>query len=124
MTIPPLRISSDAELPATGALLPRISPVLGNIRWGSGDEAAGGEEQTTASPYSGVASARGPLPPVYRPMPAAMMLVTTTDVIVTVEKPAMIILGRMFPSIAATSSGVSPAPLAASWLRIMVPGNP
>ena len=33
-----------------------------------------------------------------------------TEVIVTVAKPAMIIFGRMAPSMAATSSGDSPAP--------------
>jgi hypothetical protein len=48
------------------------------------------------------------------PMRPAMMLVTTTEVIVTVANPAMIILGRISCSMAATSSGVSPAPLAAS----------
>ena len=38
------------------------------------------------------------------------MPVTITEVMVTVEKPATIIFGRIAPSMAATSSGVSPAP--------------
>ena len=53
-----------------------------------------------------------------------MMLVTITEVIVTVENPATIIFGRIAFSMAATSSADSPAPLAASWDRIIVPGNP
>ncbi len=52
------------------------------------------------------------------------MPVTITEVMVTVEKPATIIFGRIAPSIAATYSGVSPAPFAASWDRIIVPGKP
>ena len=58
------------------------------------------------------------------PIRPARMLVTTTDVIVTVENPATIIFGRIDPSMAATSSGLSPAPLAASCERIIVPGKP
>lgn len=58
------------------------------------------------------------------PIRPAMMLVTMTEVIVTVEKPATIIFGRISCSMAATSSGLSPAPLAASWDRIIVPGKP
>lgn len=38
-----------------------------------------------------------------------MMLVTTTDVMVTVENPATIIFGSTYTSIASRSSGVSPA---------------
>jgi len=42
-----------------------------------------------------------------------MMLVTMTEVMVTVENPATIILGRISCSMAATSSGVSPV-----WLTM------
>ena len=41
-------------------------------------------------------------------------LVTKTEVMVTVEKPATTILGRMLPSIALISAAFSPALLAAS----------
>lgn len=58
------------------------------------------------------------------PIRLAINPVTTTEVMVTVENPAMIIFGKIWPSIAATSSGVSPAPRAASWDRIIVPGKP
>lgn len=58
------------------------------------------------------------------PMWPARILVTMTEVMVTVENPATIILGRISCSMAATSSGDSPAPRAASWERIMVPGKP
>ena len=53
-----------------------------------------------------------------------MMLVTITEVMVTVENPATIIFGRISCSMAATSSGDSPAPQAASCDRIIVPGKP
>lgn len=53
-----------------------------------------------------------------------MMLVMMTEVMVTVENPATIIFGRIEFSMAATYSGLSPAPLAASCDRIIVPGKP
>ena len=47
-----------------------------------------------------------------------------TEVIVIVENPAVTMIGRIFCSITAISSSVSPTAAAASLVKTIVPGNP